>query len=243
MIKHNITSAVLIMASIGILALPANAQEKRVVKARAICFERTAETPDIFISGPKEPYKILMPVEGFSMTFKCALDQGKAIFYKEDGVKPDGTPRRKIVAQTKVNGSMSKVLFYFVPNKEGAKRLYQVIAMEDGLKRFPLGHTRLLNLSDSEVVFQLGEHVKRLSSGKSAHVAEVTKRNDFNMALVVCKMKTKDGQWRTISESRTRFTNRKRLLVVSYVNPATRQPQLKFYKDIPIGPPPPLPNE
>ena len=154
MIKHNITSAVLIMASIGILALPANAKEKRVVKARAICFERTAETPDIFISGPKEPYKILMPVEGFSMTFKCALDQGKAIFYKEDGVKPDGTPRRKIVAQTKVNGSMSKVLFYFVPNKEGTKRLYQVIAMEDGLKRFPLGHTRLLNLSDSEVVFQ-----------------------------------------------------------------------------------------
>lgn len=243
MIKRVITSAILVLAFVSILSVSAQAQEKRVIKARTICFERNADTPDIFIAGPKDPHKILLPVEGFSMEFKCALNQGKAIFYKEDGTKADGSPKLKVVAQTKVKGTMRKVLFYFVPSKKGDKHLYRVIAMDDGLKQFPLGHSRLLNLSETEVAFQLGEHVKRLSAGKSAHVTEVKKRNEFNMAPVVCKMKTSNGQWRTISESRTRFTNRKRLLVVSYINPTTRQPSLKVYKDIPLEPAPSIPTD
>ena len=210
------------------------AQDERLIQARTLCFERASETPDIFINGSADPYKILTPVESFSHRFSCKLVKNIAVFYKFDGVDDHGDPKRVVVAKTRVSPSLKEVLFYFAPTKPGGKMLYSILVMPDSLDDFPLGSTRLLNLSAGDVAFKVGEHVKQLKPREIALMGAVHKRNEYNMAPLICKMNSINGVWMTICETQVRFTARKRLFIVSYVNPETHQPLLKVYKDLPV---------
>jgi hypothetical protein len=210
------------------------AQDERLIQARTLCFERAGETPDIFINGSAEPYKILTPVESFSNRFTCKLVNNMAVFYKVEGVDDHGDPKRVVVAKTKVSPSLKEVLFYFAPTKSEGDILYHILVMPDSVDDFPLGSTRLLNLSAGDVAFKVGEHLKRLKSREMALMGAVHKRNEYNMAPLICKMNSVNGVWMTICETQARFTDRKRLLIVSYVNPETHQPLLKVYKDLPV---------
>jgi len=229
--------------ALGFQLLPSDVaaqDDLRTIMARTLFFKRSGDITDIYIQAPENALKIPMPVEGFSAPFKCALVKGSAVFYREDGQNPDGTPKKIVLARTKVPSSFKKVLFYFIPSTAAEKKkqgglLYRVIALGDGLKQFPMGHTRLLNLSRTPAAFSIGEHIRKLGAGKFARVPEVKKRNDWNMAPIVCKIQTTKGRWRTISEFQTRFTKRKRMFIVSYINPNTHQPLLKIYKDIPLS--------
>ena len=114
--------------------------------------------------------------------------------------------REKSSRESAVSDTMRKVLFYFMPAKQGGDVRYRVIAMEDGFSRFPLGHTRLLNLSPGNARFALGEHRKNLKAGAMTTIAPVRKRNAMNMADVRCDLQSKNGNWLNISETKKRFT-------------------------------------
>jgi len=218
-----------------LLVVPTHAQDLRQVTARTLCFSRVADDADIFISAPEKPHQIMLPVHGFSPEFKCQLIKNVAIFYKIEGVDDQGKPKKVIMARGKAPTGARKVLCYFVPAAKGSKTPYEVKILNDGLRDFPMGHTRVLNLFGGEVAFQFGEHVKRLKPGGMVNVSLVKKKDAYNMAPVVCKMQTSDGKWRTISETQMKFTDRKRLMVVSFIDQATRRPRLRFYKDIPLA--------
>lgn len=213
--------------------LPVAAQTERLVKARTLCFERVADSPDIHVLGEKDAYQILMPVEAFSNSFPCTLLDGEAVFYKKEGLDAGGEPKKVVVARARVADELKEVLFYFVPSGKKNGLLYDVRVLNDDLKSFPLGSSRVLNMSGTEVAFQLGEHVRKISPGKYAQVGDVTKRTELNMAPVVFKMLSNQGHWRTVAETKVRFTLRTRLFIVSYVHAETRQPLLKVYKDMP----------
>jgi len=242
-IRNILISSVFMAFGFQLLVSNVAAQEARIIEARTLFFQRSGDASDIYIQAPKNAYKISMPVESFSETFKCVLPNGSAVFYKEEGQNPDGTPKKVVLARTQVPSSFKKVLFYFIPitateKKKQGNLLYRVIALDDGLKKFPMGHTRLLNLSSTPAAFFIGEHRRKLAAGKFARVPEVKKRDKWNMASIVCKLKTVKGRWRTISEFQARFSKRKRMFIVSYINPKTKQPLLKIYKDIPLEPEP-----
>lgn len=209
------------------------AQNKRKIQARTLCFSRVADQPDIFISVGEGVHQIMLPIHRHSPEFTCIVSDNRAVFFKEDGNDAEGKPKRVAVAEAKVPAAARKVLFYFIPTSKPGKMLYNVRVMNDDLRAFPMGHTRALNLFGGEVGFQFGEHLKRMKPGSLVNIPPVKKKNAYNMAPVMCRMMTKDGTWRTISETQMRFTQRKRLLVVSFVDPSTRRPRLRFYKDIP----------
>lgn len=237
--KQGLLIAIVTAGLSGLMAGSIEAQRTRIIEARTLCFQRVADIPEIFIAGASDPHKILLPMESFSNTFKCKVTDGVAVFFKQEGQNEDGSPRRKVVARVKISGKMRKVLFYFVPAR-GGKMLYHVKAMDDGLRGLPLGHTRLVNLSKKDVAFRLGGQVRQLKPNATSQIGEVKERDAWNMASVVCRMKTSAGKWRTICETKSKFTRRKRLLIVSYQDEVTRQPQVRVYKDIPLAPPPAL---
>ncbi|MGB0775078.1 MAG: hypothetical protein ACPGUY_04485 [Akkermansiaceae bacterium] len=227
--------------------LPAIAQQDtRMIKARTLCYQRVANgaanAKDIFIESREDKKKIILPIENFSGQFACKLLNNEAIFFHEDGVDVKGKPKRKIVARSKVPASVKKAVFYFTPAKGKNKLLYNVRVMDDGLRKFPMGNTRLLNLHTEEVGFKLGGDAKIIKAKSLSQMGIPRGRDNFNMATVVCRMKNKKGQWQTISENRLRFTKAKRILIVSFVNSTTKQPELRIYRDLPARPDPLAPR-
>lgn len=214
------------------------AQEKRQILARTLCFSRAESKDDIFIATAEGVHKILLPINRHSHEFTCVLVNNRAVFFKQDGMDDEGKPKRIVVATAKVPTGVRKALFYFVPAEKDEKMLYNVRVMNDDLRAFPMGHSRALNLYGRDVGFQFGEHLKKIKPGGLAIIPPVKKKDDWNMAVVMCRMQTNEGTWRTISETKMRFTGRKRLLVVSYIDQTTRRPRLRFYRDVPLPPEP-----
>lgn len=229
--------------------------EKRTIEARTLCLRRAADKPDVFINGLEGPYKILLPVQTFSHTFECVLEDGVARFFKEEGTLPNGKPKRIVVAQTKVKSDIKKALFFFdvsTPTGKGkgkgtgkAKRnkLYNVIALDDGEQKFPLGQARVLNLFNADIIIRIGEHRKLMKPRSIRIIPAAKKRSSSNMVNIVGKIQLKDKQWATFSEFKSRFTNEIRIFIISYYDTASGQPKLKVYKDIPMAKEPGRPAE
>lgn len=208
--------------------------EKRIINARTLCLNKAKSNPDIFIDGTERQYKILLPVQMFSGGFECVLEDDVAIFYKEEGMLPNGVPKRVIVAQTKVKSNVSKVLFFFDASSKKGDKLYRVIAIDDSFRTFSLGQARILNLFKTDLDINLGEHRRRLKSGNLLIMPSVKKKNSSNMVNVVGKIKVNDQGWTTFSEFRTKITKDVRIFMIAHYDTFSKQPKIKIYRDIPI---------
>jgi len=209
--------------------------EKRKIKARTLCLNRASVTPDIYTPAAEGSYKILLPVQSYSNTFDCVIEDGVANFYKEEGVGADGKPKRIIVAKTAVKGSIRKALFFFNAIKPKGNILYKVRVLDDSKQSFPLGNTRVINLCKLPTDIKIGEHHKKINPAKMVTLGLVKKRSASNMVNVTSRIQKADKSWVTYSEFRSRFTKEMRVLMVSFYDTASGQPKVKIYKDIPLA--------
>lgn len=219
---------------IMLLGLESSAKvEKRIVEARTLCLRIANEKPDIFIGGVEKPHQILLPVQTFSGKFECVLEDGVAIFYKEDGILPNGEPKKTVVAKTKVKASMKEILFFFDVAKKSDEVMYKVIALDDSLQKFPLGQMRVLNLLTSNLDIAIGEHRKILKPGNIAVLPAPKRKNSSNMTNVLGRIQLKDNRWAAFSEFRSKLTESIRVFVISHYDKSSDQPKIKMYRDIP----------
>lgn len=217
------------------LSLPAgaSAQDKRQIKARTLCFATVPDAGSIFISSPQGEHEILLPRNRHSNVFDCLLLDNEAVFFQHGG---DGENERTVVARAKVPAAVKNALFYFTPAKKSDKLLYDVRVMNDSERAFPMGNTRILNLYGRDVRFRAGEHAVQVKPNTVVNLPQVKEKDPWNMAVISCQMLAKGDKWRTISETKTKFTSGARLLIVSYLEPGNNRPRVRFYKDVVVQP-------
>lgn len=143
-----------------------------------------------------------------------------------------------IAAQCVIPNSLREALLLFLPNPStGGGKPPMIIRVLDGSdKAFPSGGALVLNLYSQDVRFMLGEHVvKALPAGENVTLPLPTKRDNFNMSDVVFQFQ-QDEKWRTAKETRYRFIEEIRRIMVTYVDPGSKRPRLKVYKDVALDP-------
>lgn len=109
------------------------------------------------------------------------------------------------------------------------------IAIEDALKTFPNGGALVINMHTASVRLAIGEHKCELKPGAQAAVEMPVERDDFNMATVAFQF-NQEEQWITAKETKMRFTQGLRYLVLCCGDPDTKRPIISMYQDRPFLP-------
>lgn len=140
---------------------------------------------------------------------------------------------RKPACNVSVSAGIRQAIIVIMPNAQGSASPLRGFAIEDSKKIFPDGGALVVNLHGSPIRFIIGEHKYLLKPGDSHGVEIPKQRDDFNMATVAFEFSHND-QWVTASESRLRFTEGLRYLMLAFTDPASQRPRLSTYQDSPF---------
>lgn len=215
---------------------PLTAREKtHEITVRTLCFSqvdgikslshfaprrKSATEVPLWVGAPSED--IELKIEGDILNFY--------ILAKDE----DGKEVKKIAAVGKAKESKRQLLL-FLPAKEDAgiveEAPYRILSFDDDVKSFPMGSIRLVNDTDTAVVFTLGEHDKTLEAGASEIVPQPTEVDEYNDYSFSVEIVTEEGR-QTVRQTRAKAIDSKRDMAVIVLGDNER-PSVSFYKDIP----------
>lgn len=145
------------------------------------------------------------------------------------------TKDRKPACTISVPPTMNQALVVFMPNGSDPAKPWRGFPIADSKKNFPNGGALIVNLHNANIRFVIGEHKYMLKPGDQYGVEIPKERDDFNMATVAFEFSHND-RWSMASESRLRFTEGLRYLILTYTDPSSQRPRLSTYQDEPYAP-------
>lgn len=246
----------LVLAAVASLLANAGAEEAKLqpVQCRILCFERADDATELVTWGaragseatcplatsmPSDPVRI-GAINGVIRFFRKAAAPAAGAGDAPPANQPPRLPRAVAVATLPAN--CDRALLLFVPEKQAEGRLYNVVVIEEVSAAFPSGGAFVCNLYNSNVRFVVGEHKLQLGSRKVLHLPMPKQRDDFNMATVAVQFEDKQGGWRTATETRMRFTQGLRQILVTFLDKTSGRPRLRTFTDTPPVPQPDPPR-
>jgi hypothetical protein len=212
--------------ALGICPPSAGAQEIQAVRCRALCFERAGPVTELAAPGPDGKAGPLLPLPLNLISEPVTLGASGGLIRFTD---PAAAAGAAAAAEARVGGLRS-VLLVFVPAGDEAAHRYRVLAIDDRPASFPPGGAWVCNLTTVDARFAIGEHRPQLAPGGTSMLDRPAARDDFNMATVAFQLAGGNG-WRTLGETRLRFTGGLRQLVVAHVDARTGRPRLRTFQD------------
>jgi hypothetical protein len=209
-----------------LLPVLAQAKETRVVTCRFLGFQ-TAETTGLISIA--EGTEVACPVDTAGISSPVGLTAVDNVLTFVDAKD------RKPACTVNVPAAVRQALIVIMPAAKGAASPWRGFVIEDTNKTFPNGGALVVNLHNANVRFVIGEHKYMLKPGDQHGMEMPKQRDDFNMATVAFEFSHND-QWSKASESRQRFTEGLRYLILTYTDPASQRPRLSTYQDEPYKP-------
>ena len=233
------------------------------VQCRILCFERADDATELVTWGARAGSEATCPLSTTmpSDPVRIGAINGVIRFFRKaaapaagEGTAPAANapaPLPQPVAIATLPANCDRALLLFVPEKQADGRLYNVVVIEEVSATFPGGGAFVCNLYNSNVRFVVGEHKMQLGSRKVLHLPMPKQRDDFNMATVAVQFEDNKGSWRTATETRLRFTQGLRQILVTFLDKTSGRPRLRTFTDTPpvpqpyppaAGPPPAAPR-
>lgn len=228
---------ILLIFTIGLLLTPGlHAQQKQKVVVRSLCFRHVDNLKEVFYVNPgKDGELVTVPLWRNEPSDDIALKvEGQVVRFviPEEGKQgEDGKPSYKVVAAGKL-ASFDRQLLYFLPGKPGGTA-YTLRCFNDDPKIFPMGSSRVVNLTKSNAVVTLGERRVTIKPNASVIIPMPTKLNAYKDYNRVVELAMKNGRLYQVANNRGKASLGKRDLVVIYMNPRTKRPDVNFHRDIP----------
>lgn len=196
------------------------AQEIRPVECRFLALE---EKPGALINSAGEGKEITIEI------LKGRISKPVPCFSVDGRINFLDASSREVLASTAVPSKVKKVILIFlkVPGKDS----WKIVPFENSPSEFPIGGTRVVNLHSADIRFILGEVKEVLKPVQSKGFQMPTERNDFNMAPVVFQFKNKEEKWVTGKETSYRFLPAIRYIFIAYIDPQSKRPRVKTFKD------------
>lgn len=216
-------------------AAPASvtAQEVRKVKFRTLCLAHAGELTELALPAAKAsqaPVPVPLYTAALSHVIEGSFATPEAIFHGKT-LGADGKP---VVAAKVPLAKSAQQLFFFVPAKEGSPQPYEILAFDDDTSDFKLGHIRAINLAPTPVRFTLGDvETPEIAVGQSAIFPQAAKKDEFNMYPVTLSFPDGPGKWRKVYNATWKASDKRREIVVTFVDEKFKQPTVKIYSDSP----------
>jgi hypothetical protein len=225
--------AISLLASLFFAAgsIPAIAQEARTVSFRVLCYQHVNEVKFVSMvpaaGSAGAAVQVPLPTSGFGEDTKGTFTEGMARFIVENSNPP------KVVAEGKL-AKGDRQVFLFLPSSDTAKMPYRVVALDDDEKSFPMGSTRVLNLAALKVRLNFaGADLPPIPPGSIAVYPKVTTVDEWNMYPARIDFENGKGGWKAVSNQSWKASDTKRDLVITTLDPKTKQPSIRMYQDIP----------
>ena len=126
---------------------------------------------------------------------------------------------------------IKKALALIVPSGAASGQPYRVMIMDDSAAAFPMGESRVINLTALELAVAAGEHRKAIKPASIETLPKVTQVNDMNQAPTRFYQKS-GSDWTLLSERPTQFTNTIRNIFLLYTLPNVPEAQVRTLIDI-----------
>ena len=232
-VTHPSMKGLLIISAALLLSSVLHAQEQRNIVIRALCFSHVDNLKKIQYLNPAGGGELVEvplwrnePSDDIRLTVK-----GKKVRFVIPAEGKDGKPGFKMVAEGTL-ASSRRQLFYFLPGKPGGTP-YILRCFNDDTEKFPMGSSRIVNLTKTAAVITMGEHKKAIKPNASVVIPAPRKVNSYNDYNRVIELATKDGHLYQVANNRGKASKAKRDFVVIYMNPRTKRPDVNFHRDIP----------
>jgi hypothetical protein len=217
-----------------ICLLPARAQEARTVTFRAMCYQHMNEVTELSLPAPAGEGKsqIPLPTSGFTPDIKAAFTGGMVRFTRDEVDPTSGKTAPKVVAEGKL-ASGERQVFILLPSPD-KNLVYRVFAMNDDEKSFPMGATRVMNLAALKIRLNLaGTDLPPIPPGDVVVYPPVKKVDEWGMFTARIDFDNGKDGWIPVATQSWKTSDRKRDLVITMIDPKTRQPTIRLYQDIP----------
>lgn len=216
-------------------SLPGFGQAATRVSFRVLCFEHVQEITSVFVAvpgGADGKLEVPLYTSEFSGEFETAFAGGRAsLFVEETGA--DGNITRRVVAEGPL-GRSPRQAFVLVPAPEGEDAVYRIVSFDDREESFPMGATRVINFASFPVRLNLaGADMPPIEPGGAQVYPPVRAVDDWNMFSVRVDFGVEADRWVPVATQSWKASDRKRDWVITRVDPATRQPAIRLYQDIP----------
>ncbi len=215
-------------------------QEESGIRVRALAFV-------LGVKAPKEVYAF-DPAGGQAGGTRIRV---KTFLNHEADMLPDGTRNvilttdaeaastqipEKIVAKATLPEGMKSVILLFVPGSgKPGDPPFRLFPVDDTRKAFPEGSLKVLNMSPTEVVFQLEDEKFSFKSG-STQIIEEMPVGDGNLTdmRAFCRIgpgnEAKD--WKRIASAQWVPPGKKRIFQVLFLDPISQEIRLRGFTDI-----------
>lgn len=224
-----------LFATVSFVSLiSAQAQEGRAVTFRAMCYQHMGEVTEVSLPSPGGEGKtqIPLPTSGFTPDIKATFADGLARFTVDKTDPTTGKSGPTVVAEGKL-ASGERQVFLLLPSPD-KKLVYRVYAMNDDEKTFPMGATRVMNLASLKIRLNLaGADLPPIPPGEVVVYPPVKKVDEWGMYTARIDFDNGKGGWVPVSTQSWKTSDRKRDLVITMLDPKTRQPSIRLYQDIP----------
>lgn len=124
--------------------------------------------------------------------------------------------------------------FVLIPTDAKTGPIYRIVAFEDGEEAFPMGATRVINLAPFPIRLNLaGADMDPIKPGGIGMYPMVKQVDDWNMYTAKIQFGVAEGHRVDVATQSWKASTGKRDWVISRFDPATKQPVVRQYQDIP----------
>ena len=205
----------------------------RLVKFRLLCYEQARGTLKAFVTGPEgRKQEVEFFTGGFGPQIVGKFSGGKVRFFTES-IGSDGKPVSTIVAEGNL-GPAAVQMFLLLPEATDKGPVYKVLTFDDLEASFPMGSTRVINLAPLPIRLNLaGADMPPIKPGGVQVYPRVKVVDEWNMFTARIDLGIEANQWVAMATQSWKASDRKRDWVITHVDPATQEPTIRLYQDIP----------
>jgi len=207
------------------------------IQFRAVLHDPVHPTADLYYTDGKGAVaKLDFRPHDLTPNLSTLPLNGSMVLYDKADIDPK-KPEASLAASAKLPPELQRAIIVVLPAPEGTKPAYRLVVIDDSLKAFPKGESRVLPLVAVETAIQAGEHRLPIHPGKITSVPPVRKVNEYNMAQTNFYYKQGEA-WVPFTERQLQFLDVNRRVFIVHVTPGALQPSVTTIVDTTVPAPP-----
>ncbi len=229
------TLVLLACAATSVAQQPAPAPSVPGLRVRALSFQLDSPPPAVFAhlagSPNKEPGVPLDVKSYLNHEFSTLPSAASNVVFTTDADPASVGKPAAIVAKAKMPEGFKRGLLMFLPGSgQAGEPPFRVLVISDTRQDFPPGSVKILNLSPQPVRIQLENKNFDFKSGETKVIENppVADNNSSGMKAFAYG----ENEWRRIASGAWPHPGEKRVLQVLFLNPATRQVEIRGVRDV-----------
>ncbi len=207
------------------------------MKIRAISFMVEKPITGVYAHDPSLP----TPLPGVAFQVKTYLNhefsllpaKGDTVVFTDSADTASAKDPKKIVARAKLPSGFRKGIFIFLPGTgKAGDPAYRVLVMEDTLRSFPRGSTKVMNLSPVTVRIRLEKTDYEFKSGETKLIEDQPVNESNSSAMMA--FARKGTEWQRVGAGVWPHPGDKRLIQIIFENPKSKQVEMAGIIDVAV---------